>query len=239
VRHEPEAKGPKDQEGQSHLFAEERDLVNQAKHDPKAFGKVYDAYFDSIFNYILHRMVNVALTEDLTAQTFMLALKNLWKFKWCNISISSWLFRIATNEVNAYLRKQKRATKSIDQFKDKLIDNGCPPDLELLKAEESLVREEEFLLLHSSIQLLKHDEQALIVLRYFESKSFAEIAKILNKREGSLRMRNKRALEKLKIVLNKRGIINERDRKDIEPGKKTRSGRGNLSPTIEARTFGF
>ena len=99
---------------------------------------------------------------------------------------------------NARRRRIHSITEAVS-LEELPADDACRPDAELLAAEAEVARHREFVLLHSCIAKLKPDEQALIVLRHFEKKPFAEIARILQKREGSLRMRNKRALEKLKI----------------------------------------
>ena len=190
--------------------AEEKVLISRSKHDPAAFGKIYDNYFDQIFNYVLYRIGNVTIAEDLTAQTFFNALKSLWKFRFTGISIVAWLYRIASNEVNGYLRKRnKRSFTNLDAFPDGLPDGKSRPDQELEAAEETVNQHKTFLILNQCIQKMKPEEQTLITLRYFNKKTFAEIAAILGKREGTLRMRTKRALEKLKNQLQIQGVDNE------------------------------
>ena len=139
--------------------SQERDLIARSKRDPEAFGRIYDEYFPGIFRYILYRVADAALSEDLAAQTFYKALKYLGRFRWTGISISAWLYRIAANEVNSHFRRSGRATfTDIEKISERLPDEDSRPDREL---------------------------------------------------EGTLRMRNKRALEKLKIQLQKQGIDDE------------------------------
>jgi RNA polymerase sigma-70 factor (ECF subfamily) len=205
-------------------LAEEKALLAEAKHDPEAFGRVYDRYFDAIFRYVLNRVAQVSLAEDLTAQTFFKAMRNLWKFRWTGVSISAWLYRIATNEVNAHLRMVgTRPLKSLASVVDQLEDPRSPPDLELIAAEEALARYRGFLLLHEAVRTLKPEDQSLIVLRYFEGKSFHEIARIINRREGCLRMRTLRALEKLRTMLEKWGVDHEKIAGCVDAPPDTRS----------------
>lgn len=186
---------------------EQKALIALSKKDPTAFGRLYDMHFDMIFKYILYRVGNVTDAEDLTAQTFFNALKNLWKFRWTGISITAWLYRIATNEVNGFFRRlKKKSFTDIEKLSDRLPDEKNRPDHELEIAEETLAQQKAFLMLNRCVKELKPEEQSLITLRYFEKKPYAEIAKILRKKEGTLRMRAKRALEKLKIQLQKQGI---------------------------------
>ena len=190
-------------------LAEQKALVTRSKKDPAVFGQIYDANFDTIFHYILYRTGDVSTAEDLSAQTFYNALKNLWKFRWTGISITAWLYRIATNEVNGHFRQQQKRMNThidMDEIADRIPDEANRLDHELEKAQEIVAQSNTFLLLNKCICELKPEEQALITMRYFEKKSYRMIAEILGKREGTLRMRNKRALEKLKEELEKQGI---------------------------------
>ncbi|OQY29973.1 MAG: hypothetical protein B6244_01560 [Candidatus Cloacimonetes bacterium 4572_55] len=192
------------------ILAEEKELIARCKRDPDAFGQIYDLYFDSIFRYILYRAGNVTVAEDLTAQSFFHALNNLWKFRWTGVSIRGWIYRIATNEVNRFLRKQKsRGWEDLDRVSHWLADEDPRPDQKLEEAAAQIQQQKTFQLLNRCLRELKSDDQTLIILRYFERKSYAEIAEIIGKREGTLRMRTKRALEKLKYHLGKLGITNE------------------------------
>ena len=60
-------------------LSEEKHLINRAKKDKEAFGLLYDKYNKQIFGYILKRVGDVALSEDIAHEVFFKALKNLWK----------------------------------------------------------------------------------------------------------------------------------------------------------------
>jgi len=204
--------------------ATEKELIDRSKKDPAVFGRIYDAHFDKIFHYILYRVGRVQTAEDLTAQTFYKALNNLWKFRWTGAPISAWLYRIATNEVNSYFRKRKnKVHTNIDRVTNQLEDETNRPDRELESAEADMQQHRTFILLNRCIRQLKNDEQTLITMRYFEKKSFIEIAEIMGKREGTLRMRLWRALDKLKTMLEKQGIEDETIRRSFKSYTKTES----------------
>ena len=204
--------------------AEERALIDRSKKDPAAFGWIYDAHFDAIFHYILYRVGTVHTAEDLTAQTFYKALNNLWKFRWTGAPISAWLYRIATNEVNSHFRQKKnKIYTDIDEMSNYLEDEVNRPDREVETAEAVVQQHQTFLMLNRCIQQLKPDEQTLITMRYFEKKPFKEISEILGKREGALRMRIWRALEKLKVMLESQGIEYETIRRSFKHHDETQS----------------
>ncbi|MBU2575818.1 hypothetical protein KKF64_01905 [Patescibacteria group bacterium] len=88
--------------------SEEKQLIKRAKKDPQAFGAIFEEYYEPIFGYVLKRTGHVHSAQDIVSETFFKALDRLWQFKWQNVSISSWLYRIATNEVNQYYRKRTK-----------------------------------------------------------------------------------------------------------------------------------
>jgi len=200
-------------------------MVKDEKGNLISFEQLYDTYFQAIFNYTLHRVASVVVAEDLTSQTFFKALNNLWKFRWSRGSFSSWLYRIATNEVVNYYRNQKHG--SLNQSETDHLAGQDRTDSELEQAEQELAKNSMFMSLNQALQKLNHEEQTLIVLRYFEQKPFAEIAEILRKRPGSLTMKTHRALAKLKTELERRGINHERIRRSFaEPTEAPYQSRG-------------
>ena len=96
---------------------EKKELIERAKRDPEAFGKIYDENYPKIFGYILKRVANLDIAQDITSETFLKALRNLWKFHWQNISISAWLYRIANNEIANYFRKRKQVSLIRENFR--------------------------------------------------------------------------------------------------------------------------
>lgn len=179
---------------------QEKKIVEEAKKNPEAFGMLYDEFYKPIFNYVLKRTANIELTQDLTSQTFFKALKGLGKFRWQNVSFSAWLYRIATNEINSFYRKQKKFIQiTLDKIPE--IPSEDTPDKELEIAEQELKSKEEFIKLHQSVSKLKPIYQTVIVLRFLEKKKIFEICKILDRPEGTIKSQIHRALEELKKLM--------------------------------------
>lgn len=175
---------------------EERELIKRAKKDPEAFGKIYDENYSKIFGYILNRVANLDLAKDITSETFLKALKNLWKFRWQNISISSWLYRIANNEIANFFRKKKYKIISLEKISEPIASSN--PAAEVLEAEEKLKGYQDFLKIQKQISKLNIKYQEVIVLRFFEKKKIREIAEILGKKEGTVKSLLYRGLKKIK-----------------------------------------
>jgi len=165
----------------------------------QSFDQLYDKHIEAIFRYVLRRVADVAEAEDLTAQTFYKALRSFWRFRLSGGNASAWLYRIATNEINSHYRS-RRPSAGVDP---------ATVTAERNDAEKQLAVSRMYLDLHRALRCLDPDEQALIVLRYFEQKPYEEIAPILKRRAGTLAMRSNRALKKLKNELNQRGIDHE------------------------------
>jgi len=177
---------------------EEKELIKRAKKDPKAFEKIYDENYSQIFGYILKRVADIEIAKDICSETFLKALKNLWKFRWQNISISSWLYRIASNEIVNYFRKSKNKTISLEKVAQPIASSN--PLIETIKAEEKLRKHQDFLKIQKQISKLPVKYQEVIVLRFFEKKKIKEIAEILGKKEGTVKSLLYRGLEKLKRI---------------------------------------
>lgn len=182
----------------------EKEIIEEAKKNPEAFGPIFDEYYRAIFRYILRRTVDIELAKDLTSETFFKALKNLGKFSWRNdkASFSSWLYRIATNEANSAWRKKGKFPKiSLDNLPD--ISSKDNPAEEYEKAQEELKNKGEFRQLHRQILKLNPVYQSVIVLRFFEKKKITEIGQILGKPDGTIKAQLYRALRELKWLMER------------------------------------
>lgn len=167
----------------------ERLLVERAKTDPLAFGRLFDTYYDLILGYIVNRTADVYIAQELTSNVFYSAMKNMGKFRWRRVPFSAWLYRIATNEVNGHYRRQARfRTVDIDDTADtQLSDPAAGVDAEIIEAQEAVAEKKLFLELHAAISELDPKYQDVITLHYFEGKPLEEMKVILGKPVGSLK----------------------------------------------------
>ena len=180
---------------------QEKDLVERARKDAEAFGELYDLYYPKVFGYILRRTGSVEIAQDITSEVFFKALKNLGQFRWRGIPFSSWLYRIATNEIASYFRKNKYRRLRLEEASDTASTSNPSTETEVLEAEEKLHRHEDFLLLHEKISQLPLKYQEVITLRFFENKRVRDISEILGKREGTVKSLLHRGLERLRSLM--------------------------------------
>jgi RNA polymerase sigma-70 factor (ECF subfamily) len=182
-------------------LSEEKELVRQAQKAPDAFAKLYDQYYPKIFGYVLRRTANLEVAQDITSETFFNALRKLWQFQWRNVSFSSWLYKIATNEINQYFRKAEyKKSVSLEELQEQGFEpiSTDDPESELIEAQEQLKQYQDFLEIQEKIVRLPAKYQEVIALRFFEQKQIKEIAEILGGKEGTIKSLLHRAVEKLR-----------------------------------------
>ncbi len=174
----------------------EKDLIRRAQKDPEAFGELYEQNYVRIFGYILRRIANIELAQDITSETFCKAFDKLGQFRWRNVPFSAWLYRIAGNEVANHYRQNGHHPIPLDEIREPttIID----PPAEMIEAQDELSQHQDFLHLQGKIARLPIKYQEVMALRYFEEKKVSEIADILGKREGTVKSLLSRALEKLR-----------------------------------------
>lgn len=180
---------------------EERLMVEKAKTDSEAFGKLYDFYYGKILNYLVHRLMNVATAQDLTSEVFFKAMTKLHTFKWRDISFSSWLYKIANNEIKMYYRRKEHRTLSLNFLTEEHhieLSDSVDIEKELIAAEEALSKNEQFKTIQKIVVELPIVYQEVLVLRFLEGKSLIEISEVTKKNLNTIKSIILRGKEKVK-----------------------------------------
>jgi RNA polymerase sigma-70 factor (ECF subfamily) len=186
-------------------LSKEQFVIEQSKQDPTYFGIIFDEYYAQIQTYCLRRVGDVSVAQDIAADTFMKALLNIHSFTWQGTSISSWLYKIATNEVRMYFRKTKHRIESLDELYER---DGFEPKSDqdvyqdLVDAQDRLARQAAFARAHQMLIRMPVKYQEVVVLRFVEKKKISEIAIIMGKKEGTVKSLLSRALARLRTQLN-------------------------------------
>ena len=167
----------------------EKDLIILAKKNSNYFTPIYKKYHEQIFRFIYQRMSTSDDAADLTSQVFLKALINLKTYEFRGYPFSSWLYRIALNEVNQYYRSTKnKRTISLDEADIK----------EIIEQTDNIINNDKREKLLKEMSLLKTEKLSLIELRFFEKRSFKEIGEILNITENNAKVRTYRVLDEMK-----------------------------------------
>ncbi len=171
----------------------EQGKVDAAKKNPAKFDVLYDKYFEPIFRFIFQRLDDKEQAFDTTQQVFLLAMNNIHKYEYRGVPFSSWLFRIASNEVNNLFRKEKtNRTVNIDTVKIYSI---------IEEIQETKIDKYHDKIVTIIGEELNEDELQLIEMRFFENRSFKEIGEILEITENNAKVKTYRVLDKLRKVI--------------------------------------
>ncbi|TXI85040.1 MAG: sigma-70 family RNA polymerase sigma factor [Crocinitomicaceae bacterium] len=169
----------------------EREQIAWAKKDQQHFGVLYENYFETIFRFVFKRLGgDEAAAADLTQQTFLKAMMHLHRYEDRGFPFSSWLYRIAQNEVNLFFRKEKQ-TREIEIQENQLLALFEETDVPNTMTEEDQEK------LIACINALEAEQMDLIELRFFQEMSFKEIAAIYDISEANAKMRIYRLIEKI------------------------------------------
>ena len=183
---------------------DEEKLLREIEDDPQKFGEVYERFYKKIFGYVFRRTANYDAAKDITAETFLKAFTAIGKFRWHNISILYWLYRIATNELNRYFNNRKYFPESLSRIQEEYgldVTDYSNAENERILLEEEIEKHEEFKRINASVKKLDIKYQDVISLKYFEQKTIKEISIILNKKEGTVKSLLSRGIDKLKKLL--------------------------------------
>ncbi len=174
-------------------------VVLVQKGDKEAFSKIYDFFADSIYRYVFFR-VNKEDADDLIEQVFLRVWENIGKYKNTKESrFSSWVFRIAHNLVIDYYRNNKIKDVSELDLNIPTMDREHNP---LAKTEDKL----NILILRKALNKLKKQYREFLILKFINELSNKEIAELLDKSEGGVRILQLRALKALKAELIRLGL---------------------------------
>lgn len=172
----------------------EDQLIEQAKTDPEAFGQLYELYVDKIYNYIYYRLGNQHEAEDLTAKVFYRALNHIVHYNNKGVPFAAWLYRIAHNLVVNWRRDNQRRQMVALEHLDLSGDRHENPHHAV---EQSNERE----ILLAAIQRLPRERQELLMLKFVERLSNAEIGQVMGRSEGAIKSLYHRTLVSLKELL--------------------------------------
>jgi RNA polymerase sigma-70 factor, ECF subfamily len=167
------------------------------KLDREAFGRIYDHFSEKLYRFIFFRVGHKELAEDILADTFVKAWTKIEQVS-SSKAFTSWIYQIAKNNIIDYYRV-KKITVDLEEVVEFLEDASSPIDDANLMIEQLVVVE--------LIKALPPDQQQILQYKFFEDLENIEIAQIMGKSEGSIRVIQHRAINKLKELLHKKKRI--------------------------------
>ena len=161
-------------------YNEEEILARASQGDRDSFGQLYERYVERIFNYVYYRTGNVHEAEDITARVFQRAMNHIKNYTDRGVPFSAWLYRIAHNLVANWHRDRSRRQEIPINDVPVLPSKGDHP-------ERNLVRSQEQSTLLRLIRRLPPERQNLLILKFVENMSNAEIGAIMGRSEGAVK----------------------------------------------------
>lgn len=159
--------------------------------------EIYKEYSSTVYKYLFCLTHNEDISEDLTQETFAIAVKEIDKFKGeCKISV--WLCQIAKHLWYKKLKKKsKEKTISLNELENDIED--------IEKIEESVLKQEEKIQFFKDIRKLDNDSREVVYLRMIGNLNFIEIGEILGKTANWARVTFYRAKQRIREEKNKNG----------------------------------
>lgn len=178
----------------SYKDLDDTELVQLAKDDKEAFGELYERYMPKIYSYIYYRTSNQHDAEDLTARVFSRAMSHIGNYVDKGVPFQAWLYRIAHNLVANWHRDQgRRKVIPLDDYVAHSLKSEAPDRL----AEDSEEQEK----LMEAIHRLPEERQQLLLLKFIDQLSNAEIGEIMDRTEGAIKSLYHRTLLSLRDEL--------------------------------------
>ncbi|MFL6120802.1 sigma-70 family RNA polymerase sigma factor [Actinophytocola sp.] len=171
------------------------ELVRAAQEgDRSAFALLYDKYVDVVFRYVLFRVGDRELAEDVTSETFLRALRRISSVTYQGRDVGAWFVTIARNLVLDHVKSSRfRLEVTTAEVDDSGRVEAGPEQQVLAGATRTALLE--------CVRQLGDDQRECIVLRFLQGLSVAETAVVMSRNEGAVKALQHRAVRRLAQLL--------------------------------------
>ncbi len=170
-------------------------LVNASQAgDMAAFSDLFERYYDVVFRYVLFRMNDRTLAEDITQETFVRALRRIGSVTYQGRDIAAWFVTIARNLIFDHVKSSRYRLESTTADMVDLSPSTSGPEQQVIDGatNDELLR---------CVHKLNPDQQECIQLRFLQGLSVAETARIMDRNEGAVKALQHRAVRRLAQLL--------------------------------------
>jgi len=178
--------------------------------DAEAFGQIYDRYLHLVYRFIYFRVGSRPLAEDLTADTFLRALKRIGSFTWQGRDLGAWLVTIARNLVADHFKSGRyRLEVTTGDVVDADLAGGLPRRLAVvvLSAEDAALRRVEAAAVRAAMAKLTAPQRRVLELRFLAELSCEETAAVIGSNVGAVKALQYRAVAALRRCLCLEGSV--------------------------------
>ncbi len=184
------------------VLLNEQELVARATSKPAAFTAIYNHYFPRVYNYARYRVRDASAADEITAQVFEKALVKIESYQPERAPFAAWLFGIARNTVNQYLRFQRRHRWiSLDLLFSRHSGDSSP--------EDTLILSESHTELMAAVAGLSDRERDIIALKFAAGLTNRRIATLTSLGESNVSVILYRSIRRLRNELSSREVDHE------------------------------
>ena len=176
------------------LTTPDRELLERARqYDSQVLAEIYDRYAEPIYRYLYRLVGDAAQAEDLTSDVFLKLLQVLDTPQAPRERLQGWLYRVAHNLATDWFRSNSR-NLATSLAEDLVADDNLPAAI----VEKRQMQKQ----LRAALGRLTADQQRVILLRFGEGFKLGEVARLLDKSEGAIKILQHRAVQRLRAFLD-------------------------------------
>lgn len=179
--------------------AEEQLHIQRAqKGDKAAFAALYQTHVQTIYRYVMSRISDSQLAQDITSDVFVKAMSGLASYRDESTPFVAWLYRIAhARVVDVYRQRQRRPLE---------VDIDDEPIAIESNFDDTLIHHETRQLLQRAMANLTEEQQQVIHLRFVDGHRLEEVAHIMGKNANAIKALQHRALQALLRRFERTGV---------------------------------
>jgi RNA polymerase sigma-70 factor (ECF subfamily) len=181
----------------------DQEAVAATLKDRQAFSVLAERYQAPLLRYIRRLgTLDMDVAKDILQETFIKVYINLNDYDQA-LPFSSWIYRIAHNETLMHFRRQKNRPRPVKNEEELSLFDLIPAELDIVKESDAKLQSAR---IADAISTLKREYKDILILRFFEDKSYEEISDILEIPMGTAATRLSRGKKALEVLLREEHI---------------------------------
>jgi RNA polymerase sigma-70 factor (ECF subfamily) len=170
------------------LINDDRVLNGLQNLDQQSIGAIYDKYFSEIYRYVLYRIGDPTLAEDIASDVFVRLLEAVQGGRSPQTNLKGWLIGTASHVVTDHLRRKYRRPE--EEISESMPDRGPSLTAEVDQREQNRM-------VNDAYAQLTPEQQHVLALRFGQGYSLEETAAFMNKNVNAVKALQFRALAAL------------------------------------------
>jgi len=176
-------------------------LIQRAQHgDVEAFGQLYECYAPQVFRFLYSHLDDRLDAEDLTGEVFVRVWKSLPSYQPQGIPFGGFLFRVARNALIDHYRRARRRPVDL-ALEEECLDSPVSDDGSVSDPAHAFSTRQDHKQIQQALEQLRLEYRVVLDLRFLAGLSPEEIARVMGKSPGAIRILQHRALAALRKLI--------------------------------------